>query len=98
MTQDLVQVLLRRLPHSWLSFGFCLFLFGTCGGEDQGLQNVRQGNNTHDTICFIYYHQPMDLGPHYPVHDGLQDLQLTALDNAFEILRPVLKGLGHRDV
>ena len=33
----------------------------TCGGEYQGLQNIGQGNNSHDTIGFIDDHQPMDL-------------------------------------
>lgn len=33
----------------------------TCGCEYQGLQNVRQGDNTHDAVCFVYYHQPMHL-------------------------------------
>lgn len=33
----------------------------TCGREYQGLQNVRQGDNTHDAVCFVYYHQPMHL-------------------------------------
>lgn len=33
----------------------------TWWGEDEGLQNIRQGNNTHDTIRFIHHHQPMDL-------------------------------------
>ena len=33
----------------------------TCGGEYQGLQDIGQGNNSHNTISFIDDHQPMDL-------------------------------------
>ena len=33
----------------------------TCGGEYQGLQDIGQGNNSHNTIGFIDDHQPMDL-------------------------------------
>lgn len=42
--------------------------------------------------------QPPHLSSHYPVHDGLQYLQLTALHHTLEILRTVLKGLGHCDI
>lgn len=42
--------------------------------------------------------RPAHLGPHYPVHDGLQELQPAALHDALEVLRAVPQRLGHRDV
>lgn len=34
----------------------------TCWSEDQGLQDVRQGHNTHDAAGLVYHHQPVHLG------------------------------------
>lgn len=34
----------------------------------------------------------------YPIYNGLQGFQLTALHNTFKILRAVLEGLCHCDV